>query len=171
MGKNLIIYYSRKGENYAKGSIVSLPKGNTERAAEGIQQAVGGDLFEVETVKPYPPDYKACIEQAKDELEQDVRPILKKYLDDIAAYDNVFVCGPCWWGTFPMPVFSLLEKLDWTGKKVMIVMTHEGSGLANSEKDLKKICRGASFGPALAIKGADVEKEQEHIKAWAQSVI
>lgn len=32
--KNLILFYSRKGENYAGGSIVRLEKGNTERVAE-----------------------------------------------------------------------------------------------------------------------------------------
>lgn len=171
MPKNLIIYYSRKGENYVNGAIVSLSKGNTKRVAEYIAQAVGGDLFEVETVKPYAPAYKACIEQAKDELEQDARPALKKYLDDISAYDNIFVCGPCWWGTFPMAMFSQLERLDWIGKKVMAVMTHEGSGMANSERDLKRICQGAVFGPGLAVKGADVEKEQARVEAWAKSVI
>ena len=171
MSKNLIIYYSRKGENYVNGAIVPLSKGNTERVAEYIAQAVGGDLFEVDTVKPYAPAYKACIEQAKDELEQDARPALKKYLDHMDGYENIFVCGPCWWGTFPMPVFSLLDRLDWSGKKVMTVMTHEGSGLGNSERDLTRICRGASFGPALAVKGAEVEKEQERVKAWAQNAI
>ena len=34
--KNLIIYYSRKGENYVGGSIQNLEKGNTEIAAEFI---------------------------------------------------------------------------------------------------------------------------------------
>ena len=53
MAKNLIIYYSRKGENYVNGSIVDLKKGNTEICAEFIQKAVGGELFEVETVNEY----------------------------------------------------------------------------------------------------------------------
>ena len=48
---NLIAYYSRKGENYWAGSIKNLEKGNTERVAEFVQEAVGGDLFEIETVK------------------------------------------------------------------------------------------------------------------------
>ena len=61
MMKNLILFYSRKGENYAGGSIVRLEKGNTERVAEAIQQAVGGDLFELETVKPYAASYDQCI--------------------------------------------------------------------------------------------------------------
>ena len=54
---NLIVYYSRKGENYWSGSLKNLPKGNTERVAEFVQQAVGGDLFEIETVKEYSPSY------------------------------------------------------------------------------------------------------------------
>lgn len=40
MAKNLIIYYSRKGENYVNGRIENLKKGNTEICAEYIQKAV-----------------------------------------------------------------------------------------------------------------------------------
>ena len=36
---NLIVYYSRKGQNYWNGSIVDLAKGNTERVAEFVQKA------------------------------------------------------------------------------------------------------------------------------------
>ena len=87
MSKNLIIYYSRKGENYWNGSIRNLSKGNTEIVAEFIQKAVGGDLFEVETVKEYAADYYECIEDAKAELRSNARPELKKYLTDISQYD------------------------------------------------------------------------------------
>ena len=57
---NLIVYYSRKGQNYWNGSIVDLAKGNTERVAEFVQKAVGGDLFETETVREYSKDYMVC---------------------------------------------------------------------------------------------------------------
>ena len=53
MAKNLIIYYSRKGENYVNGRIESLQKGNTEICAEYIRKSVGGDLFEIQTVNDY----------------------------------------------------------------------------------------------------------------------
>lgn len=39
----LIVYYSRKGQNYWNGSIKNIAKGNTERVAEFIQDAVGGE--------------------------------------------------------------------------------------------------------------------------------
>ena len=171
MAKNIIIYYSRKGENYWNGGIKNIAKGNTEIVAEFIQKAVGGDLFEVETVKEYAADYYACIDEAKKELQEQARPELKKVLDSIADYDNIFICGPCWWGTFPMAVFTQLEKLDFAGKKVMAVMTHEGSGLGSCERDLKKICKGASFGKGLAVHGADAAKSESTVAAWAKNSI
>lgn len=168
---NLIIYYSRKGENYWNGSIKNLHKGNTEIVAEFIQKAVGGDMFEVDTVKTYAADYYACIDDAQKELRSQARPELKKYLNNIDKYDNVFICGPCWWGTFPMAIFTQLEKLDFAGKKVMAVMTHEGSGLGSCERDLKKICTGATFGKGLAVHGADASRSENAVATWAKTVI
>ena len=171
MAKNLIIYYSRTGENYWNGSIKNISKGNTEIVAEFIQKAVGGDLFQVDTVKPYADDYYVCIEEAKKELRENARPEIKESIDSIAEYDNIFVCGPCWWGTFPMAIFTQLEKLDWTGKKVMAVMTHEGSGLGSCERDLKKLCTGATFGKGLAVHGADAAKSEGEVAAWAKKSV
>lgn len=167
MAKNLIIYYSRKGENYVNGRIENLKKGNTEICAEYIQKAVGGDLFEVQTVNSYSENYNTCTEEAAQEIHSNARPALTHYLDNIDEYENVFICGPCWWGTYPMAVFSQLEKLDFTGKKVMALMTHEGSGLGNSERDLKKICQGATFGKGIAVHGADAGKAEAAISEWA----
>ena len=166
---NLILYYSRKGENYVNGSIRSLKKGNTQICAEFIQKAVGGDLFEIDTVKPYSEDYMTCTEEAKQELRAQARPALKKMLTDISAYDIIFVCGPCWWGTFPCAVFTQLEALDFTGKKVVALMTHEGSGLSHCERDLKKLCKGASFGKGLAVHGADAAASETAVSNWAKA--
>lgn len=169
--KNLIIYYSRKGENYVNGNIVHLEKGNTQICAEFIQQAVGGDLFEVRTIHNYSSDYTACTKEADKEVKENARPELKEYLDNIDEYENIFICGPCWWSTYPMPVFSLLERLDFSNKKVMPLMTHEGSGLGNSQKDLKKICKGACFGQGIAIHGADAKSSYPAIESWARKNI
>lgn len=171
MSKNLIIYYSRKGENYVNGKILDLKKGNTEICAEFIQKAVGGDLFEVETTEKYSDNYHKCTEEAQTEINNNSRPQLVKYLDDLNGYDNVFICGPCWWGTYPMPVFSLTEKLDFSGKNVLPLMTHEGSGLGNSVRDLKKICKGANIKTGLAVHGADAPKSKKTVADWAKKNI
>ena len=166
--KTLVIYYSRKGENYWNGALKTLEKGNTEIVAAFIKNAVGADLFEVQTVKEYDKSYMVCIDQAKKELKENARPQLKQYLDNIDQYENIVVAGPCWWGTYPMAVFSLLEKLDFSGKKVFPVMTHEGSGIAGAPAALKKYCSGAVVGEGLAIHGAAAEHSEKEVEKWAK---
>lgn len=166
--KNLIIYYSRKGENYVNGSIVNLAQGNTELCAHYIQKAVGGDLFEVRTKVPYSTDYSECTRQAQKELHSNARPELEVYLEDISGYDNIFVLGPCWWGTYPMAVFSLLDRLELTGKKLIPLMTHEGSGMGNSARDLRRMYSQASFGTGMAVHGADATRSEQAVADWAR---
>lgn len=166
--KTLVIYYSRKGENYVNGSIKSISKGNTEIVAEFIRDAVGADLFEVETVQEYSPSYMTCIDQAKAELRADARPEIKSSLSSVADYDNIVVAGPCWWGTYPMAIFTQLEKLDFTGKKVFPVMTHEGSGLSGAPAALRKLCVGAEVGEGMAVHGADASASKNAVVNWAE---
>ena len=92
MRKPLIVYYSRKGENYWDGQIRSLPKGNTEVVAEMIADMTGGDLFEIDTVQPYAAGYRDCVQQAVAEFRQNARPALKAYPDSLDGYDVIF-CG------------------------------------------------------------------------------
>ena len=168
MAKNLVIYYSRKGQNYANGNVVELEKGNTELVAEYIQKAVGADLFEIETVKEYPADYMECTQVARQEQRDNARPKLKAYLRDISEYDNIVIAGPCWWGTYPCAVFTQLEKLHFRGKKVFPVMTHEGSGEAKSRSELKKFCTGAKVGKAFAIQGSKCQMAEAEVARWAE---
>ncbi len=167
MANNLIIYFSRTGQNYVNGEVKTLEKGNTEIVAEYIRNAAGGDLFKLEPVQEYPVDYYQCIDLAKKEAQKKARPELKSYLKSVEDYDNIVVAGPCWWGTYPMAVFTQLEKLDWSGKKVFPVMTHEGSGQAGSVHALKQNCKGAVIGEGLAVHGADAKNSEAEVTGWA----
>ena len=171
MSKSLVIYYSRRGQNFVSGDIRELQKGNAEVIAEFIRDAADADVFEIRPVKDYPEDYMACTEVAKEELRQNARPELKEYLDDVSDYDKVFICGPCWWGTYPMPVFSLLERLDLDGKKVFPVMTHEGSSLGSCERDLRRVCRGASIAKGLAIQGSVAPDSENAVRKWVTKMV
>ncbi len=168
MGKTLVIYYSRKGQNYVNGAITDIAKGNTEIVAEYIRDAVDADLFEVETVRDYSKDYMTCIQEAKEEANEDERPALKNMLHDISAYDNIVIAGPCWWGTYPMAVFTQIDALDFTGKNVFALMTHEGSGQAGSERDVRKHCKGAKVGESLAVHGGSAASSKELVTTWAR---
>jgi len=73
--------------------------GNTRVIAEDVHEAVGGDLFEVVTVSLYPDDYDACVNQASQEQNGNVRPKLSTHVEDMNSYDVVFLGYPNWWGT------------------------------------------------------------------------
>lgn len=167
MAKKLVVYYSRKGENYMPDGIRVLEKGNTEYAAEYIAEALGADLFEIDTVKPYAENYRACCMEAVAEAKANARPEIRGYVEDISCYDTIFVCFPCWCGTAPMCVFTFLEHYDLTGKKILPLCTNEGSGMANSEKDLANSCKGAAVLPGLAIRGHQCKDSKDEILRWA----
>ena len=159
--KSLIIYFSRADENYAVGYI---DKGNTEIVAEYVQELTGADMFKVEPAVPYAKDYKTCIEEAKQRIGN--API-KQNPGDITEYDTIFIMSPIYWVTYAPEVETALEGLDFSGKKVRIVCTHEGSGLSGMPADVKRKCVGADVDvEGLAIKGSQAKEAKDKVKAW-----
>lgn len=166
----LVAYFSHTGENYAVGNIA---KGNTCIVAEMIAEATGGKLFEIVPEVEYPMTYDACVDVAKSEKEAGARPVVK---DDIAVedYDVVFIGYPNWWGDMPMPVYTFIEKHDWTGKTVVPFCTHEGSGLSDTEKNIAAACKGATVGKGLAVRGETAQNKREQTRktvlAWLKEM-
>ena len=159
--KSIIIYFSRADENYSVGYI---DKGNTEIVAEYVQELTGADMFKVEPAVPYAADYKTCIKEAKQRIGN--APIKEK-LTDISAYDTVFIMSPIYWGTSAPEVETALTGLDFSGKTVRIISTHEGSGLANMVSDVKKICKGAYVdNKGLAIVGSKAKASKNTVADW-----
>ena len=159
--KSLIIYFSRADENYAVGYI---DKGNTEYVAEFVQEMTGADMFKVEPEVPYAKDYDTCIKEAKKRIGN--APIKEK-LTDISAYDTVFIMSPIYWGTYAPEVETALDGLDFTGKTVRIICTHEGSGLSSMPSDIKRMCKGADVqSNGLAIKGSQAKNSRKTVDAW-----
>jgi len=164
--KSLIAYFSRKGNNYVGGSIVNLPIGNTEVIAKKIQELTGSDMFEIKTVKSYPEDYTETTNVAKKELSNNSRPELTEIVDDMDSYDVIYIGYPNWYGTMPMAVFTFLESYDFSGKTIIPYCTHEGSGLGQSLRDIKKLCPNSRVLDGLAIKGGSVNRNQNDVSAW-----
>ena len=158
---SLIIYFSRADENYAVGYI---DKGNTEIVAEYVRDLTGADMFKVEPLVPYAKDYATCIEEAKQRIGN--API-KEEIKDISQYEVIYIMSPIYWGTYAPELETAIKSLDFTGKIVRIISTHEGSGLANMVNDIKKICRGANvLDDAIAIKGSQAKNSKSIIENW-----
>ncbi len=161
MSKSLIIYFSRADENYAVGYI---DKGNTEIVAEFVQELTGADLFKVEPLVPYAADYNTCIKEAKQRIGN--APIKEKLID-ISAYDTVFIMSPIYWGTYAPEMETALQGLDFSGKTVRVISTHEGSGLASMVSDVRKMCAGADVQKnGLTIKGSQAKNSKRKVAEW-----
>ncbi len=159
--KSLIIYFSRADENYAVGYI---DKGNTEIVAEFVQELTGAEMFKVEPAVPYAADYKTCIEEAKQRIGN--APIKDK-LTDISAYDTIFIMSPIYWGTYAPEMETALTGLDFSGKTVRVISTHEGSGLGSMVSDVKIMCKGASVdSKGLAIVGSKAKDSKNTVAEW-----
>ena len=65
-----------------------------------------------------------------------------------------------------MPVFTQLDKLNFAGKKVMALMTHEGSGLGSVVEDLKTLYPNATFKEAFSIYGTETRKDLSKVDKW-----
>ena len=148
--KVLIAYFSKTG--------------NTEKAANEIHDLVGGDMFKIEPVKPYPDDYTATTDIGKKEKNEKARPEVKGKVANMADYDVVFIGYPIWWGTAPMAVFTFMEATDFTGKTVIPFCTSGGSSIDESMKDMQ----------TLAAKGTVVKglncNDSGAIKPWLTGI-
>ena len=166
MSRNLIVYFSRTGQNYAGGRIVNLEIGNTKVVATTIQEMVGGDMYEIVPVKKYSADYHECTIEAKADLNANARPELVDPLEDIDDYDTIYLGYPNYWGTMPVHVMTFMENYDFTGKTIMPFCTHEGSGLGHSVNDIKKLCPQANVAKGIAIVGSHANGATSVIEKW-----
>ena len=75
--------------------------------------------------------------------------------------------SPIYWGTYAPEMETALSGLDFTGKTVRVICTHEGSGLANMVSDVRKMCAGADVQKnGLAIRGSQAKNSRQKIAEW-----
>ena len=167
---SLVLIFSRAGENYSVGKV---EVGNTMVLAQMIAEKTGADLFELERATAYPADYDACCDEALAEQHAGARPELKA-LPDLAGYDTVYFGFPCWWGDLPMPVYTAVEALDWSGKTISPFNTHEGSGESGMFSRLKKKCAGATVTAGLTVSGSTAQRNRESaeksVDSWLEKL-
>lgn len=162
----LVVFFSRKDENYVSGAIKNLKIGNTEILAGMIQKLTEAQTFKIESLQSYSKDYNECIAQAQVDQQRDARPKLKQYPSSIDEFETIYLGFPNYWGTMPMPVFTFLEHFDFKGKTIKPFCTHEGSGMGNSISDIKRLCPGANVEEGLIIYGGSVEQSLDEIRKW-----
>ena len=169
MAKTLIAFFSRADENHFSGEMRYVDVGNTELVVGKIKELIDADIFKIEMKTPYAKDYKTCILEARRHLQTKARPELVALPESIDEYDTVILAYPNYWGTMPMAVFTFLEAFDFTGKTILPLCTHEGSGMGASERDLRQACRGVKVANGLPIRGSNIDESLPLIEKWLKT--
>ena len=164
----IVVFYSRADENYYNGQYRKIEIGNTEKAAMMIAEITGASLFKIDQKEAYAKDYNTCIKQAKHDLQVNARPELKELID-ISDFDEIYLGYPNYWGTMPMAVYTFLEAFDFNGKIIYPFCTHEGSGLSDTEADIRKAAKNACVKKGIAIQGSLIEQAKKQIERWVQN--
>lgn len=159
--KILVAYFLHADENYNVGVI---EKGNTQILAEFIAQELKADTFHIQTVTPYPKNYRECTAVASEERKNNARPKLAGSIPDVSEYDIIFLGYPIWWGDLPMAVYTFLESGNFAGKIIIPFFTHEGSGDAGTVRRIQSACPKATVLKAFSMRGQTAQRSRDAAK-------
>lgn len=180
--ENILIAYFSVPENVdtdgidanSGASIVVKNKdvlGNMQYMAMTIQEAIGGELFRIETTEEYPLEHETLVNQAKEEQNEDARPELATHIENVEQYDIIFLGYPNWWGDMPQPLYTFLEEYDFSGKTIIPFNSHGGSGFSNTIEEIKKLQPNATVrDDGLSISRNDVADSEQEITDWAKGL-
>lgn len=155
--KTLILYYSYGG--------------NTKKIVDIIQKEIGGDVKEIETVKPYTGTYNDVVNQGQREVEQGFMPEIKSLNIDMSQYDCIVLGTPVWWYTVAPAVNTCLHEIDVTGKHIFPFATN-GGWIGHTFEDIEKYCANATVHKGLNIKfnEHDLRTSMKDIDEWIKNI-
>lgn len=179
--KTLVVYFSmpettdpeNMNEDEENSAIVVNGEvlGNTQYAAYLIQEHTGAKIFRIEPKTPYTTDHEELVDIASEEQEDNARPEMKANVENIDQYDTIFIGYPIWWSDFPQIIYTFLDAIDLSGKKVIPFSTHGGSGLAGTVETLKEQEPDADVEEnALSISRDDMEGCESEVTDWLKEI-
>ncbi|HEY5972876.1 MAG TPA: flavodoxin [Pseudoxanthomonas sp.] len=153
--RTLVAYFSRSG--------------NTRVVAGLIHRALGADLFEIRPASPYPEDYLATVEQARQERDRGFEPALEAKVPNVAAYDTVYLGFPIWGDTAPPVIRSFLKAHELSGKTVIPFVTHGGYGLGSSRSVLAIHAPKALLREGFSMQADQERQTMEKVTGWLKN--
>ena len=149
--------------------------GHLDSMAHWVADETGGDLYRVMAADPYPEDYNATADRAKQEQDDGVRPeiVVDITPEQMSEYDTIFFGFPVWWYDLPMPMWTFLENFDFSSKTIIPFFSHEGSSNgANALPTVERLATGATVrsDDALSIRGGNVDGSENDVRMWVQGL-
>ena len=140
--KTLVLYYSQNGA--------------TKAVAEELQKQLGADIERIEAVEPYGGDFQATMQRGSEERSSGKTPALQPIQSKLADYDVIFIGYPIWFGTYAMPIATLVKENDFAGKTVVPFCTFGSGGLNTSSDALREALPKANIRPGYGVRTARV---------------
>lgn len=176
-GKVLIAYFSMPEDidvddvdAVSSASIVVKDNqvfGNVEYMANVINKTIDGNLFQIKTEEDYPLNHEALVDRAAQEQDDNARPVLSTLVENIDAYDTIFLGYPNWWGDMPQALYTFLEEYDLSGKTIIPFCPHGGSGFSNTINTIEELQPNATISEdGLSISRDDVVNSEDTIVEW-----
>ena len=99
---------------------------------------LGADIESIKLENPYSGTYGETIERVGKERAAGELPAILPLESDLSKYDVIYLGYPIWYGTYAMPVSTLVKEYHFAGKKVVTFCTFGSGGLEPAISDLKK---------------------------------
>ena len=145
--------------------------GTTTRVAKTLAEAAGADLFEIVPEQPYSAadlDWHDKNSRSTHEMNDEAcRPAVASRVDNMAAYDTVFVGFPIWWYVEPRIIDIFLEGYDFAGKTIVPFATSGSSGLGEAPQRMASLAPGATVLEGRLLNG---NPSADELRAWAESL-
>ena len=140
--KQLVLYYSETG--------------TTKTVAQELQKQLNADIEAIETEIPYSGNFQETIQRCQREMQNGETPALKPIKSKIQDYDVIFLGFPIWFGTYAMPISTLVKNYDFAGKTIVPFCTFGSGGLNTSSEALRKALPKATIQMGYGVRTARV---------------
>lgn len=140
--------------------------GNTEAVATEIQRQTGADIFKLVPAEPYTDDYNTLLDIAQAEQRNDARPVILGSVENMDAYDTIYLGFPNWWGDMPMILYSFLDDYDLSGKTIAPFCTSGGSGFSGTMSTIRSMEPEATVLEGLHIGGSSANEAGSAVTGW-----
>ena len=147
--KSLVLYYSETG--------------TTEKVAQELQKQLGADIEKIEAEVPYSGNFQETIQRSNKERESGQLPALKPLKKKLSNYDVIFLGYPIWFGTYALPMATLVKENDFAGKTIIPFCTFGSGGLNTSTADLKKALPKATIKEGYGVRTARVAAAEKEL--------
>lgn len=146
-------------------------EGNLQVMAQEVVRQTGADVFHIRVREPYDPDYATMLPRAIEELESKNDPALEEKVENLADYDVIYLGTPIWAGQLPPAIHTFLAENDLSGKKVVLLGIHLGSGLGGLERELKELAPGIELVNSFTVRANTANADaQEQFSQWLKDL-